>query len=754
MAKATTTLVYNQAELNAAIKKSSPGDTIIMSKGEWKNTSLVFESNGTNEKPIVIKAEEAGKTKLTGNSFIKFAGNYLVIEGLWLTDGYATDAAIEFRENDKTLANYCRITNCVIDNYSKPDRFATDSWIVMWGQYNRIDHCTIGDKLNAGTTLIVELNDERSQQNFHSIDSNHFYKHSPLGSNGGETIRIGVSRYSLTSSNTIVAHNYFEQCSGEVEIISVKSCYNRIEQNTFFECEGGLVLRHGNHNLVDGNLFICNNKPYTGGIRVINPDHTVTNNLILNAAGVRFRSALGVLNGVPNSQLNRYFQVKNANIHHNSFINCSNIEFGSGKDNERTAAPENVTFSDNFIYTSSKKMYDDFNNDGGIIFKNNVCKTSATTLPKGFSSVQTKKINWHGLNFEYPIQSNAGANLDKIAFVERDKVGAKWYRAYKGEDVRGKMIQVSANESKSLPSIISKVATNDIIMLMDSGRYEIDNTININKNISIIAVTKAELVNVGEKSLSTFFSIENGGTVFIKNISFNSAYKSFGDVKSAVASSQKNMVQHYELKMENCEFFNFNENNYACFKANKSTYADSVVFDNCLFRNMSGSAMDLASEREDKGIYNAENIIVRNCVFTNMLSGAINIYRGGNDESTTGPSVIIDHCTFNNVDNREQGCVIKLLGVQYARITNSIFNECGQGGRSIWFEELAWDDVKVDYCNFYKAGKVESFYGKLMAKNNFNLYPSFVNKKNNDFSLQKNSLLINKAYDGKNIGVK
>ncbi|MFX7506708.1 chondroitinase-B domain-containing protein, partial [Acinetobacter baumannii] len=92
-------------------------------------------------------------------------------------------------------------------------------------------------------------------------------------------------------------------------------------------------LRHGNHNTVEGNLFIGNNKIYTGGVRVINPNQTVTNNLLLNCVGVRFRSALGVLNGVPNSQLNRYFQVTDSKITNNSFINCSNITFGAGKDN-------------------------------------------------------------------------------------------------------------------------------------------------------------------------------------------------------------------------------------------------------------------------------------------------------------------------------------------------------------------------------------------------------------------------------------
>jgi poly(beta-D-mannuronate) lyase len=709
---ANSSKVLTSIELSAAIKNARPGDTIVMAKGNWKNTELLFEANGTKQNPIVIMAEVAGKTLLTGNSWIKFAGNNLVINGLYLTDGFAENVAIEFRKNDKILANNARLTNCTIDNYSKPNRMTADSWIVMWGKNNRIDHCTIGDKLNAGTTLIIELNDERSQQNFHSIDSNYFYKHSPLGSNGGETIRIGVSRYSLTSSNTIITHNYFEQCSGEVEIISVKSCYNTVSQNTFFECEGGVVLRHGNHNLIEGNLFIGNNKPYTGGIRVINPNQTVMNNLLLDCAGLRFRSALGVLNGVPNSQLNRYFQVKDSKIINNSFIHCASIVFGAGKDHERTLSPQNVAFENNFIFSEKGPLYEDLNKDGGIILKNNTTNQKTNLL--GINSIPTKQIVWNGFTFIYPTKQ-VGADLSKVAYVDKNKVGADWYVYKNSTSTIGKCIEVKAAESKKINALIASANNNDTLVLMDNAQYPINEMLLITKPISIIANTQAEFVNVSEKSLPSFISIENGGSLFAKGLHFNSAYKSFGDVQSAVITTTKPMLKHYNLTMQDCLFYNFNENNYACFRANKSTFGDAVVFDKCIFRNMSGSAIDMSSEKDDKGMYNAENIVVKNCVFYNMLANAISIYRGGNDESTTGPSVTIDHCIFNDVDNREQGAVIKLLGVQYARVLHSSFYNCGQGGRSIWFEELAWDDIKVDDCNFYNAGKVQSFHGNLLG---------------------------------------
>ncbi|SJZ88267.1 chondroitinase-B domain-containing protein [Sediminibacterium ginsengisoli] len=744
--------VRNQAELDNAIRKATPGSRIVMAKGEWNNTVILFEAKGTPGSPIVIEAEEAGAVKLTGNSSLRFAGDHLEVRGLRFTNGFTqAGPVVEFRKNDQLLANDCRITNCVIEDFSKPDRFTSDSWIVFWGKRNRMDHCTIGDKLNIGTTLIVELNDERSQRNFHRIDSNHFYRRSVLGSNGGEEIRVGVSRYSLTPSNTIIEHNYFEKVNGEVEIISIKSCYNTVSMNTFFECEGGLVLRHGDHNVVTGNLFLGNGKPFTGGIRVINPDQTVTHNLVLNAAGVRFRSALGVLNGVPNSQINRYFQVKNSTISRNSFIDCAAIVFGAGKDNERTAAPENVLFSGNYISVKKGPLYEDLNNDGGMIIKNN--GTDAVTAPKGFAKIKTRQVEWNGMQLTYPADTSVGADLAKVGYVDKRKVGAAYFRTEAAAEPAGKTITVKPEQSKQLPAIVAGAGVNDVILLTGGGRYEMDASLKVDKKITIRADTRTELVHVGEKSLPAFIIIENGGSLTVSGISFNSAWQSFGDAQSAIVPAAKNMNRHYQLVVKDCEFYNFNESSYASFKAAKGTFADSLVFENCLFRNMSGAAIDLSAERDDKGIYNAENVIIRNCIFTDMLAGAINIYRGGNDESTTGPFVTIDHCIFNNVENREQGCVVKLLGVQYARITNSIFNHSGQGGRSIWFEEMGWDDIKVDHCNFYEAGRVQSFYGRLMGKNNSKLNPMFV-KNDEKLQLPAGSQLKNKASDGGAVGIK
>ena len=197
------------------------------------------------------------------------------------------------------------------------------------------------------------LNTVESRENYHRIDHNYFGPRPILGSNGGETLRIGTSHYSLSDSFTTVENNYFDRCDGELEIISSKSGGNIIRNNVFFESRGTLTMRHGNGTLVENNVFYGNGVDHTGGIRVINKSQTVRNNYMQGLAGYRFGGALVVMNGVPNSPINRYHQVENAIIENNTLINSDHIQLAAGSDAERSAVPINSSFSKNLIVNDS-----------------------------------------------------------------------------------------------------------------------------------------------------------------------------------------------------------------------------------------------------------------------------------------------------------------------------------------------------------------------------------------------------------------
>ena len=351
IAFATNYFVTSPSEITSAMNLAQPGDTLIMANGVWTDSRIIFKGNGADGSPIVLRAETPGYVILNGASNLRISGSYLVVDGLRFVAGYSpSGAVIEFRSG--APAYHCRLTNCAIVDYNPSSRSRNYKWVSLYGSYNRVDHCYFAGKKNAGTTLVVWF---PYYPHHHLIDHNYFGYRPPLGENGGETIRVGTSDWSMEDSYTTVEYNYFERCNGEIEIISNKSCENIYRFNTFFECEGALTLRHGNRCTVEGNFFFGNRNDKTGGVRVIGEDHRIFNNYFSGLYGSSLKSALPIMNGVPNSPLNRYFQVKNAVIAFNTFVDCRyTMILGAGKDAERTLPPENCTIANNVVLTNFK----------------------------------------------------------------------------------------------------------------------------------------------------------------------------------------------------------------------------------------------------------------------------------------------------------------------------------------------------------------------------------------------------------------
>jgi poly(beta-D-mannuronate) lyase len=325
-----------------------PGDTVMLKEGVWTDEHLDIKGKGTQSRPIVIMSAQPGKVKLTGRSTLRIAGAWIVVDGLYFVDGNPEkEDVIDFSDS----ASWCRLTNTAIVNYNSPDRKTSNRFVSMHGTQNRVDHCFFKGKTNHGPTLVVWLSDK---PNYHRIDHNHFGARPPLGENGGETIRIGTSTWSLYNSYTIVEYNLFDHCDGELEIISNKSCHNTLRYNTFFESQGTLTLRHGNNAVVYGNFFIGNNIKNTGGIRIIGEDHVVFDNYFEGLKGKGVSAAINMVNGIRHSPLTGYYQVKNAHVVNNTIVRCEeSFSLGTGKNTDRSLPPVNCTILANHIIPGS-----------------------------------------------------------------------------------------------------------------------------------------------------------------------------------------------------------------------------------------------------------------------------------------------------------------------------------------------------------------------------------------------------------------
>lgn len=702
------------AQFQQKLQSATAGDTIIIPNGTWEDITLHFIAKGTEDKPVVVMAETPGKVIFSGQSKLYLSGEYGKINGIWFKDGHSPKGAIiSFESEDgKSKARYCSISHCAITNYSLPERLNKDSWVEIHGNHNRFNHNYIGNKQNLGTTLIVRLNHPESQENYNQIDHNYFGPRSRMGSNGGETMRVGTSAYSLSPSHTKVTKNYFDQCNGEVEIVSIKATENEIEGNVFNACEGVLTLRHGNRNLVTNNYFLGGDKPFTGGIRVINAGHTITNNYLTGLKGHRFHAAMPVMNGVPNSPINRYHQVNNVKMSQNTFINCDEVAFGVGADKERTAFPQNTTFENNHIYSnqSSWKILE-LGDISGIQFQNNQINIASAT-PGFLQSAMELYTTEEGL------PAIKGLPVPKLP-VRKEEAGPTWWNASLTEDssqTEAKSRHITANDCPNIQSIVSELNPGDTLWMGENCHFSLNSPLVLDKDIHLLAQSGYPLIEPG-KSLKKhgLIEIHNGARVHIDGLHFSGRSKA-GDASYGITTVAP-MLEHYQLHVNNCRFSDFNESRFAGIYGAKSTFADSVTVTNSWFKGFSGHGIVFSSEKEDLGRYNVEHIQISDCVFANMMGMAIDVYRGGNDESTLGPFAWVDNCHFYNVNNKELGSVVRMLGVQYARVNHCNFVQSGASGRSIFFEDPAWADVAIEDCNLHESGRIQTFYAHRVDRN-------------------------------------
>ena len=82
-------LVSKSSELIEATKNAQAGDDIVIKDGIYKDVEIVFEGEGTKEKPIILRAENAGKVFIEGISSLEMSGNYLEVNGLFFRNGHS-----------------------------------------------------------------------------------------------------------------------------------------------------------------------------------------------------------------------------------------------------------------------------------------------------------------------------------------------------------------------------------------------------------------------------------------------------------------------------------------------------------------------------------------------------------------------------------------------------------------------------------------------------------------------------------------
>ncbi|MEG2803558.1 polysaccharide lyase 6 family protein [Stenotrophomonas sp.] len=671
-------LVHDAAEYAAATRALQPGDTVILADGVWRDIDLLLRGTGKIGQPIKLTAQTPGKVILSGQSQLRLAGAYLEVSHLVFRDGWAPGSeVVSFRASSKEWATHSRVTGVVIDGYNKPDRQQSDNWVGLYGQHNRFDHNQLVGKTNAGTTLVVVRNATSGLDNRHRIDHNWFGPRPNLGSNGGETIRVGTSTDSQSSSNTVVENNWFEHCDGEVEIVSNKSGGNLYRGNVFFESRGSMVLRHGHGNVVERNVFLGNNKAHTGGVRVINRHQIVRDNYFEGIAGDNFAAALAVMAGTRDAPLNRYEQVDDALIERNSFINVRQVFLGAGLDDERNAMPVDSRMRGNlFIGDGSRDLLRRQGDLGGIAFSGNV---QSPTLSAGFPAgvtAQAVTLQRATNGLQYPVETLAAGAPRDLAPIARTQVGVDWYpKTINAVALDSGPVRTVAPGEDTLTRAIAASAPGERLQLQ-GGQYRINQVLDVAHPLSVLGPARGQArLQFTRPSL---FEIRAGGALKLSRLDIDGALAPDAAGNAVVRIAPGSQAFNYTLLIQDSRIHGLTSNKaFDVINAGKGSLAARIAVTGTTVADISGSVIAAAAETDDLGTYNAEQVDILDSHFQRIGGPLLSLYRGGTDESTFGPTLRVQRNVLDQV-GRADDTSLRLHGVQTATLTDNQFLRSGR----------------------------------------------------------------------------
>ncbi|MDB2385195.1 T9SS type A sorting domain-containing protein [Polaribacter sp.] len=598
-----------------------PGDVIILKNGTYSTDERMrFLGSGTAENPVTFRAETPGGVIFTGGPRLTIGGEtedgvqiatgeYLIVDGLYWKGGYGASNFIEFR-NGSDYAHHSTIQNCVIDGLgveqSELDEDLADEqitkhrWVVLYGTYNTVINCSFMNKVTSGAIVLGEYaynafpdEDDESintscNEVGHKIMNNYFFNYEKITelypftksngdpySNAGdsETIRIGTSSYQMVNSNAVVSNNYFVQADGENEIITNKSKGNTYTNNTFRRCRGSLVLRHGSYATVDGNYFLGENVDGTGGIRIVDSKHTITNNYIQDCITVesqaKWNNGITFLGGSANADVDcttddvssDYQKVEDITLSNNSIVN-TNAPFFYNEDKGST--DPKGTVENNLIYfdANNQNLSNVISGDSDSAFSNlgtaldyssNVFTgTSLGATTTGFTEETGITATANGEIFTFTGADGKGANMGSYTPITDDMVGYSIGACF--IDNAGNPI----TDGDCTIEVVESIAVSTLSSLtQDAGSYDVtvtanvewtavsnDNWITIDTNSgtgnTTISVTVTENTSSSARTGSVTFTQVAGGDDIVRNLTVTQDGASLVDLYTLINDGGSN----------------------------------------------------------------------------------------------------------------------------------------------------------------------------------------------------------------------
>lgn len=385
--------VATVTEFKNALAAMNPGDTVEVENGSYNLSSLSITRSGCAARPLVIMAKNKGQAILNG-------ATALVLKNL----KYTTIKGFAFQSS--SIGTGIKLENCskvrITENNFAITETGSCTWVYIGDTYasteplksgyNRIDHNSFDGKTQAGNYIRMDGNINQ-QSRYDTIDHNHFRNNGPRADNEKESIRVGVSTLSKSSGFTLIEYNLFEDCDGDPEIVSIKSCDNTVRYNTFVRCLGTLCLRQGFRSVVEGNYFFGDNKTAVfnggtigcGGVRVYAKDHKIINNYFQGLTGAKWDAAITITNGDVNNNstsLADHYLPENLVVAFNTLVNNkSNIEIGFENNGNYPLSPINCLLTNNIVLENTTPIIKSYSSAAlaGVSFAKNIMYPTGTS---------------------------------------------------------------------------------------------------------------------------------------------------------------------------------------------------------------------------------------------------------------------------------------------------------------------------------------------------------------------------------------
>ena len=295
----------------------------------------------------------------------------------------------------------------------------------------------------------------------------------------------------------------------------------------------------------------------------------------------------------------------------------------------------------------------------------------------------------------------------------------------------------SPKSSDNLRRALDGAADGDIIE-MAAGTYEESNSNYIaftGKNVTVRAAEGAEVILVPKVQIR----LKEGSRAEFIGIKFDCGHLSDISSYSNLIATNDN-TDGKKLILTDCEFYGWAQNN-AILRTPSGSKIDSIVINNCYFHDCYKSVLYC----EDTNLIGVE---INNSTFAN-ISGtywAAPIYI-----PATSGKLVVDHCTFYNVEQADAGSGVVTTTLADATVSNCIFMFPTSG--NICATKLpAGGQVKNTLTYNYDNWQPYGHYNTATVTDCVKANPLFMDAANNDFTLRMGSPARGAATDASAIG--